>query len=198
MRFLQLPIAIPLLLIALPLSSAPLPAQQSDVAVSPFVTLPPSTGPRPLAGLGLTLAGSPTFGLRGAGRMALKNSYAGPASINKWLPTWGADVDGLFALSGNPFGSVQRSASTFMFIGIGESSRDTADVRLTHANWSYGLGAIAPLGSVVDLFIESRWRVPRLVLPTAHPHPEREKEYWIGMSFHVNRGTNQNGGRRRR
>jgi hypothetical protein len=195
MRVLHLTVATLSLLIA-PFA-APLAAQQSDVAFSPFVSLPSSTGIHSLAGLGITLAGSPTFGLRAAGRMAMKNSYAGVAGVSSWMPVWGADVDAMFALSGSPFGSVGRTAATFLFAGIGEAARDTADLRLTHANWSYGAGAALPVGSVVDLFAESRWRVPRLVLPTAHPR-ERTTEYWIGLSFHVHGGTDTYGGRRRR
>jgi hypothetical protein len=181
------------ILSTVPLSLA---AQQSDVAISPFVTEPSGFGTRPIAGLALTLAGSPTFGLRGAARMALKNAYAGPTNVNKWLPPWGGDADALFALSGRPFGGVTRSASSFAFVGVGIAARDTADVRIVSKNWSYGLGATLPLGSRVDLFAESRWRVAGLILPTAHPRPLKAKEYWVGMSFHVGAGTDKYGRRR--
>lgn len=185
MRSCPLGIVLPALIAARALT---LHAQQSDVSVSPSVSLPSSAGIGALPGLGLTLAGSPRFALRATGRVALKNSYAGAVGVGTWLPPWGVDADAVFALSGRPFGNRDRSAASFAFVGIGSAASDTADVRVTGKNWSYGLGTVLPLGSVVDLFAESRWRMARLVLPTATPKPARSKEFRFGMSFHLHGG----------
>lgn len=171
-------------LIAVPAHAHVARAQQSDVSVSPSLSLP-SAGIGALAGLGLTLAGSSGFALRASGRVALHKTNTGALGSAPSLPPWGADVDAVFALSGRPFGSRNRSAASFAFIGMGTAATDTADVRSVNKNWSYGIGTMLPLGSVVDLFVESRWRMARLVLPTASPKPARSKEIRFGMSFHV-------------
>jgi len=173
-------IVLPILIAAL----APTAFAQTDLAVSPFVALPTSTTST-VAGLGLTLAGTPDFALRATGRVALKNTYTGAFGAGTWMPAWGGDVDAVAALSGRPFGSHNRTGSTFVFIGVGAAARDTADARLIGKSWSYGVGTMLPLGSVVDLFAESRWRMSRFVLPTAKPKPSRTKEIRFGMSFHV-------------
>lgn len=164
---------------------AALGAQQSDISLTPFVGLPrnPSTGA--VAGLGLTLAGSPSFGLRVSGRVALKNTHDDTFGVASWLPPWGADVDAVFALGGRPFGTSNRSAATFAFLGAGASATDTTSARLVHKNWSYGVGTILPLGAVADIFGESRWRMEKFVLPTAKPRPTKSTEYRVGLSFHL-------------
>ncbi|MEO6879264.1 MAG: hypothetical protein ABI205_12345 [Gemmatimonadaceae bacterium] len=176
--------------------SATLGAQQSDVSLTPFVGLPtnPSTGT--VAGLGLTMAGNSSFGLRGSGRVALKNTYGGTFGVGSWLPPWGADVDAVFAMSGRPFGTSNRRAATFAFLGAGASATDTVEARLVHKNWSYGVGTILPLGAVADLFAETRWRMEKFVLPTAKPRPTKSKEYRFGVSFHL-RSANGSPGRTR-
>ena len=175
------------ILSAIVIAAGPRPgqAQQSDVSISSFVSVPRSANARNLGGLGLTLAGSPGFALRATGHVALRNTYAGAPGAGTWMPAWGADVDAAFALSGRPFGSSNRSAASYAFLGFGTSARDTADLRLVSKNWSYGLGTMLPLGSFIDLFAESRWRMSRLVLPTATPKPARAKELRFGMSLHL-------------
>jgi hypothetical protein len=160
-------------------------AQQPDVSFSPFVALPTSPSTGALAGLGLTLAGSSGVALRVTGRVALKNTYSGAFGAATWMPPWGADADAVFALSGRPFGRRNRSASSFVFLGVGTSASDTAVIRSIHKNWSYGVGSMLPLGSVIDLFAESRWRIGRFVLPTATPKPARSQEFRLGISFHL-------------
>jgi hypothetical protein len=173
--------ALPILIVGHAYSAL---AQQSDVSVSPSLSLPTGTTGA-LGGVGLTFAGTSGFAFRASGHVALKNTYAGLSGSGTWLPPWGADIDAMFALSGRPFGNRNRSVATFAFMGIGTSATDTADVRLLNKNWSYGLGTMLPLGSVVDLFAESRWRMSRFVLPTASPRPARSKEFRFGMSFHL-------------
>jgi hypothetical protein len=68
---------------------------------------------------------------------------------------------------------------------MGRSAVDTANVRVINKNWSYGVGTLVPLGGAIDLFGEWRWRMSKLVLPTAHPKPPRSKELRFGMSFHL-------------
>ena len=165
-------------------------AQQSDVSFSPSVSLP-SAGAGALPGFGLTFAGSSGSALRASGHMALKNTYAGALDAQTWLPPWGVDADMMFALSRRPFGRSQRTAGSFAFLGLGASAADTAGARQVAKNWSYGLGTVLPLGSHLDLFADSRWRMPRLVLPTANPKPARVKEFRFGLSFHITGGGSQ-------
>jgi hypothetical protein len=158
----------------------PLLAQQSDLAISPFLSLPTTAGAT-AAGLALTLAGSPGFGLRASGHVALKRTDVGTSGVTPWS----ADADAVFALSGRPLGSRNRTAASYGFLGMGRSAVDTANVRVINKNWSYGIGTLVPLGGAVDLFAEWRWRVSKLVLPTARPKPPRSKELRFGMSFHL-------------
>ena len=163
-----------LLYTSLPLCAAALGAQQSDIAISPFVSLPTASFSSPLAGLGFTLAGNPKFALRGTGRVALKNTFGGSAGTNTWLPPWGADGDLMYATSGQPFGTQSRSLSTFVFGGFGAAAQDSAAVRPIRKNWSYGVGSLVPLGSALDIYAESRWR-----------KPGSAKELRFGLSLHV-------------
>src|SRR5207245_2602153 len=80
--------AIPVLLVMAALRPTSARAQQSDVSFAPFVALPTSSHMGTSAGLGLTLAGSPGFGLRVAGRMALKNTAGGVVGPGTWMPPW--------------------------------------------------------------------------------------------------------------
>jgi hypothetical protein len=188
--------------IACPLLVAPaaLWAQGSDVSISPFVSFLPPTGKSPLAGLTAVVAGSPDFGLRLNGRMALRNTYTGEFGAGSWTPPWGADIDGVTALSGHPFGAKNRSASSVAFMGIGLAAADTGTgaARVMRKNWSYGLGTVLPVGTAVDLFADSRWRMERFVLPTAKPHPARVKELRFGLTFHMGRADDGMSRRRRR
>ena len=99
------------------------------------------------------------------------------------MPHWGFDSDIAMPLSGRPFGS-SRSVGTFGFLGLGVAATDSAAVRAVRKNWSYGLGTTIPLGSVVEMFADSRWRMQQFVLPTAKPHPTRERELRFGLAFH--------------
>lgn len=159
-------------------------AQQSDVSISPFLLLPQKAGTR-AAGLALTLAGNPVFALRASGHVAVGRTQAGASGTTRWLPPWTVDADAVVALAGRPLGTRNRTVASYGFLGMGRSAVDTANIRLINKNWSYGIGALAPLGSVVDLFAEWRWRVSKLVLPTARAKPPRSKELRLGISFHL-------------
>jgi hypothetical protein len=162
----------------------PLLAQQSDASISPSLSLP-ANGGTTAGGLALTLAGSPSFALRASGHVALKRTPVGTSGVTTWLPPWTADADAIFALAGRPLGSRNRTAASYGFVGTGRSAVDTANVRVINKNWSYGVGTLVPLGGAVDLFAEGRWRMSKLVLPTARPKPPRSKELRFGMSFHL-------------
>src|SRR4051812_25521442 len=133
-------------------------AQQSDVSVSPSLSLPSNGGTR-AAGLALTLAGSPRFALRASGQVALGRAETGSSAPTMSLPPWSVDADAVLALSGRPFGSRNRTAASYGFIGMGRSAVDTTNVRVINKNWSYGLGTLVPLGGALDLFAEWRWRM---------------------------------------
>ena len=165
-------------------------AQQSDVSITPFVSFLPSAGTSPLAGLALTLAGNGGIGLRASAHLALENTNSGFGSTGSIRP-WGADVDALFSMGS------RGGLMPFVFAGLGTSSRDSLGVSAFRNNWSYGLGATLPLGSAIDIFGETRWRMSRYVLPTATLAPPTTNELRVGLSFHVGGGSSPMGGGRR-
>lgn len=186
--------------VALPLVSVA-DAQQSDVSVSPFVSFLPSTGASPLAGLALTLAGNGGLALRASGHLSLETTNDGSvgSSINYTsIRPWGADADAVLFLGGRYLGGYERTLSPYVFAGIGVAARDSLGTRLTRNNWSYGAGLTVPLGSAVDIFGESRWRMSRYVLPTARFAPTPTNELRFGLSFHVgvNGSRNRSASRR--
>jgi len=162
-------------------------AQQSDASISPSLSVPTNTGTGALAGLALALAGSSGFALRASGHVALRSTPATTLGATPQLRPWTADIDAVFALAGRPFGNQNRTAASYGFVGTGKSAMDTANIRATNKNWSYGIGSMVPLAAPVDLFAEWRWRMSRFVLPTARPKPTRSKEVRFGISFHLAR-----------
>lgn len=162
-------------------------AQQSDFAVSPFVSFLPTVGSNPLAGLAMTLAGSGGVALRGSGHLSLENTSSSPqfGMTSTSMRPWGADADMLLSVGGRAFGSHNRTFSPFVFAGIGMAAKDTNGLRVNRTNWSYGVGASLPLAGAIDIFGESRWRMSRYVLPTAAMAPRPSQEFRVGMSFHV-------------
>jgi len=161
-------------------------AQQSDVALSPFLSFLPSAGGNPLAGLALTLAGDGNLGLRGSAHIGLDNYRNSTTTFGSSTGTrpWGADADLVMSIGGRAFGSSNRSLSPFVFAGIGTATADSGAFRVTHSNWSYGVGLAVPLGGAIDLFGESRWRMSRYVLPTATLAPKPTQEIRAGFSLH--------------
>jgi len=159
-------------------------AQGADLSFGTYASFLAPTGRSPLAGLSLSLAGSPGFALRVNGRTALRNTSPGGVPGHASIPPWGADIDAVFALSGAPFGP-NRNGATYGFVGRGMAGADTAEMRVVTNNWSYGVGTVLPMGRSVDLFADSRWRMRRFVLPTAKPHPEKTKELRVGLTFHM-------------
>jgi hypothetical protein len=156
-------------------------AQQSDYAITPFVSFLSATGKTPLAGIDLTLSGNPEMAIRMSGRTAFRTMSADALAAGPRMPHWAFDTDIAMPLSGRPFGT-SRGVATFSFIGLGLAATDSAASRAVRKNWSYGLGAVVPLGSVIEMFGDSRWRIQKFVLPTAHP--TRERELRLGLSFH--------------
>lgn len=156
-------------------------AQRSDYAITPFVSFLAASGKTPLAGADLTLSGNPDMAIRMSGRTAFRTMSADALAAGARMPHWAFDTDIAMPLSGRPFGT-SRGAATFGFLGFGVAATDSAASRTVRKNWSYGLGAVVPLGSVIELFADSRWRMQQFVLPTAHP--TRERELRFGLSFH--------------
>jgi cell wall-associated NlpC family hydrolase len=161
------------------------PAQQTDLSISPFVSFLPASGASPLAGLALTLAGNAGLALRASGHLALESSNNSGFGATGTMRPWGADADALFFIGGRSFGGFTRTFAPFVFAGVGMSGSDSTGYNTTRNNWSYGAGATIPLGSTVDLFGESRWRMSRFVLPTAPLAPSPTAELRIGLSFHM-------------
>lgn len=163
----------------------PVWAQQSNVSVSPFVTILPTTGSNPLAGLALTLAGDAVFGLRASGQMALENQTNGSLSLNNSRRPWAVDADAILTIDGRLLGGVGRRFAPFVFAGVGTATNDSLGYRVRSNNWSYGAGASLPLHRAIDIFGEARWRMSRYVLPTAAMAPTPSQEFRVGVSFHV-------------
>jgi cell wall-associated NlpC family hydrolase len=190
-RFNRLSAAAAILATAiLPLCAAA--AQQSDVTVSPFVTFLPTTGASPLAGLALTLAGNGPLALRASGHLSLETNANASLNYTSGVRPWGADADAVLFLGGRNAGGYRRTLAPYGFAGLGIAGYDNlGQTEITH-NWSYGAGLSVPLGSAVDVFGESRWRMSQYVLPTAHYAPTPINELRFGISFHV--GTSDGGG----
>ena len=177
-------VSIAISAVAVPIDSAL--AQQSDLSISPFVSFLPSVGTSPLAGLALTVAGNTSFGLRASAHLALENSATNAFNVAGTMRPWGADADAMLFLGHH--NSYSRSISPFVFAGIGTATRDSVGYNIRRNNWSYGAGAIVPVGSAIDLFGEARWRMSRYVLPSAALAPSPTNEFRFGVSFHVGNG----------
>jgi len=178
---------------ALAVAAAPLcalAAQQSDLAISPFVSFLPSAGASPLAGLALTIAGNSGFGVRGSAHLSLQdpNNNGQFSSFATYRP-WGADADLMLSIGGRAFGGSNRTFAPFVFAGIGTSGNDSTGRTVMRSNWSYGAGLNVPLGGALDIFGESRWRMSEYVLPTAHLAPTPTTELRFGLSFHIPTGS---------
>src|SRR5204863_6339153 len=163
-------------------------AQQSDYAITPFVSFLAATGKTPLAGVDLTLSGNPEMAIRMSGRTAFRSVSADALEAAPRMPHWAFDTDIAMPLTGRPYGP-SRGVATFGFLGFGVAATDSAAARSVRKNWSYGAGTVVPLGSVVEMFADSRWRMQQFVLPTAKPHPTRERELRFGLAFHFGSGT---------
>lgn len=173
------------------------PAQQpSDLSISPFVTLVPTAGASPFAGLALTLIGSGNVAVRASAHLALKNDDMATLNMPGAFRPWGADADALLFFRRAE--GYNRGLAPFVFAGVGRGMSDSAGYDLTRNDWSYGLGASLPLGSAVDLFGESRWRMSRFVLPTAVGAPAACAEFRFGVTFHVATDDGTSSRRRRR
>jgi hypothetical protein len=162
-------------------------AQQSDASISPSLSVPATSGTGALGGLALTLASSPGFALRASGHVALKNISTSALGATPRLRPWSADVDAIFALAGRPLGNRNRTVASYGFLGVGKSAMDTANIRATNKDWSYGVGSLVPIAAPLDLFAEWRWRMSKFVLPTARPRPTRSKEVRFGITLHLAR-----------
>jgi cell wall-associated NlpC family hydrolase len=161
-------------------SSAEARAQQSDVSIGPFVSYFPSISTSPLAGLALTLANGP-LALRASGHLSLEDPNSSTTSSSS--RPWGADADALLVLGG--YG--RRILAPYVFAGIGTSVTETDGFRDEERGWSYGAGLSVPLGSVLDIWGETRRRMSQFVLPTAYDAPTPRQELRFGISFHVGR-----------
>ena len=160
-------------------------AGQSSVAVSPFVSYVPSATSNPLAGFALTFGGTTGLALRGGAELSINNPE--PTGEQGGYRPWGADADAMLFLGGLGGGATvfSRSLSPYVFSGIGMTGGDSSGVNVVRHTWSYGAGALIPLGLHADLFGEARWRMSEYVLPTAKDAPDSKSELRFGLSFHV-------------
>jgi hypothetical protein len=196
-------ITFPLLIAAIAvIALAPLAVEgQSTVAVSPFVSLVPSSNANPLAGMALTFGGTTGLALRGSADMSIANpNKLDSASGGSRYRPWGADADAMLFLGGLGGGATvfSRALSPYLFSGIGLTGGDSAGRYVVNNGWSYGAGAAIPLGLDADLFAEARWRMSQYVLPTAKGAPDSKSEFRFGLSFHVGGGSRSEPAPRRR
>jgi hypothetical protein len=171
---------------------APMSAHgQSSMAVSPFVSLVPSSTASPLAGMALTFGGTTGLALRGSADVSIANpnKLDSAASAGRYRP-WAADADAVLFLGGLGGGATvfSRSLSPYVFSGIGLTGGDSVGRNVVRNGWSYGAGATIPLGWDADIFGEARWRMSQYVLPTAQGAPDSKSEFRFGLSFHVGGG----------
>lgn len=174
----------------LPLTIAPALAAgaQSNVAVSPFASYVPSASSNPLAGFALTFGGTTGLALRSSAEISISNPDSA-AVIGHYRP-WGADADAMLFLGGLGGGATvfRRALSPYLFAGIGLTGGDSAGRNSVSHGWSYGAGALLPLGLHADLFAEARWRLSQYVLPTSSNAPDAKSALRVGLSFHVGGG----------
>lgn len=166
---------------------------QSNVAVSPFVSYVPSAATNPLAGMSLTFGGTTGLALRTSADMSLSTPrVADSAATNGYVGgqrPWAADADVMLLLSslfgGDGPTAFNHTFSPYLFSGIGLIGGDSAGRNVVHNGWSYGAGAMIPLGLDADAFGEARWRMNEYVLPTAKNAPDSKSELRFGLNFHV-------------
>jgi cell wall-associated NlpC family hydrolase len=170
-------------------------AQQADLSISPFVSFMPASGVSPLAGLALTLEGSSGLALRASGHVAFENSNTLGLGPDDTYRPWGADADALLFIRPHSFNrnGYRRGFAPFVFAGVGISGNDSTGYNTTSPSWSYGVGATVPLGSSVDAFGESRWRMSQFVLPTANLAASPTTELRVGLTFHIGGGGTSSG-----
>ena len=158
---------------------------QSSVAVSPYVSYVPSASSNPLGGFALTFGGTTGLALRSSAEISISNPDT--AAVTGHYRPWGADADAMLFLGGLGGGATvfSRTISPYVFSGIGLTGGDSAGQNRVTNGWSYGLGALIPLGLHADLFGEARWRMTEYVLPTANNAPDSKSALRVGLSFHV-------------
>jgi cell wall-associated NlpC family hydrolase len=162
---------------------------QSNVTLSPFVTLLPDGNPRPMAGLAFAAASGP-FALRASAQMSTQERAADhtPGSDPLTTRPWAADADALVHLDGLTWGE-RITFKPFVFSGVSTAVVDSGAVRKSARGWSYGTGLALPLGAVMETFAEWRWRMSRFVLPNATDAPAPTTEVRLGLSFRVGSGA---------
>src|SRR5205085_1653215 len=163
----------------------------SNVTVSPFVSYVPSAATNPLAGMSLTFGGTTGLALRTSADVSLTSprvadSVAGSGYSGGARP-WAADADVMLLLSslfggGGPT-AFNHTFSPYLFSGIGLVGGDSAGRNVVHNGWSYGAGALVPLGMDADIFGEARWRMSQYVMPTAKDAPDSKSELRFGVAF---------------
>ena len=171
------------LVLALPVTSVA-GAQESNVTLSPFVTLLPDGNPRPMAGLALAATSGP-FALRGSAQMSTQDravsAQPGAGAVTR---PWTADADAVVRLEGLTWGE-RITLDPYLFTGVSAAVLDSGNTRFSRRGWSYGAGLSLPLASVMNAFGEWRWRMSRYVLPNAADAPSPTDEVRVGFSFTV-------------
>ncbi|HEU4994152.1 MAG TPA: C40 family peptidase [Gemmatimonadaceae bacterium] len=158
-------------------------AQEPNTTLSPFVGFLPSGNPETMTGLAIAFIRGP-IALRADGHISMRESGAANRATAATMRPWGADADALAYLDGLTYGE-RVTFTPYVFTGVGTSAVDSGATRFTQHGWSFGSGLSLPLGSALGVFGEWRWRMSRLVLPTASNAPTPMSEARFGLSFRV-------------
>jgi cell wall-associated NlpC family hydrolase len=182
---------------AIAVSLATAGAQQPDINVTlnPFFTFIPARTTGPMTGLALTLASGP-LAIRAGGHISLQDrSSLGATSTTGTTTTstisttrpWGADADALAYLESFTYGEFVRF-TPYVFTGVSTAAVDSGPLRFIRQGWSYGGGMALPIGSVLGVFGEMRWRMSRFVMPNAEGAPAPANEVRLGVAFRIGSG----------
>src|SRR5262245_53982600 len=161
-------------------------AQQSDVTLSPFVTFLPTGSAWPMTGLALTYNNGPVA-LRASGHLSLLDRGAPTATSTATTRPWGLDADAIAYLESLSYGE-RIDFTPYVFVGVSTAAVDTAARRINRQGWSYGGGLALPIGSVLGVFGEWRWRMSRFVWPNSADAPAPSSEVRLGLSFRIGGG----------
>ena len=159
-------------------------AQQSNVTLSPFVNFLPVGNAQPMAGMAFTVSDG-FVALRFGGQMSpQRRAAASTQSSTAVTRLWAADADALVQLENLSYGDL-LTFSPYVFVGASAFAADSGAVRINRPGWSYGSGLSLPLGSVVEMLGEFRWRMSRFVSPQASDAPRPAGEARFGIAFRV-------------
>jgi cell wall-associated NlpC family hydrolase len=162
---------------------------QAEFNIGPFLGYSSIRGGHPaMAGLQTGVIIGPV-GLRASGFSALDQPETNSLATNS-AARWGGDADLMFVFDLASRGSGGRQAlAPYVFAGAGmavhnESQLVNGDYADVTGNWSYGVGALIPIGSSLEAMGEFRQR-PAGFFNLAPSTRESSHEFRIGLSIRL-------------